>query len=117
MIKWTIINIYLLLLIINNKIIFREIDNSDYNNILTLNKNNVLSSNPFIKLNWVNSNIIKRSYHNNTSLNNKLLIVKKDTNDSVNKISNLEIDNFYKWLVGITNGDGSFYIKKSRIWF
>ena len=48
---------------------------------------------------------------------NKLLIVKKDTNDSVNKISNLEIDNFYKWLVGFTNGDGSFYIKKSRIWF
>lgn len=44
----------------------------------------------------VNSNIIKRSYHNNTSLNNKLVIVQKDTNDSVNKISNLEIDNFYK---------------------
>ena len=117
MIKWTIINIYLLLLTINNKLIFREKDNYDYNNILTLNKNSVLFSNPFIKLNRVNSNIIKRSYHNNTSLNNKLVIVQKDTNDSVNKISNLEIDNFYKWLVGFTDGDGSFYIKNLEYGF
>lgn len=102
MIKWTIINIYLLLIFL---IIKNNNNNNNYNNILKYNKDIDLYSiqSPYIK----NINIIKRGYH--TSLNNKLIIVQKD--NKKNNKNNLEIDNFYKWLVGFTDGDGSFYIK------
>ena len=90
---------------INNNLIFKNNDNNDnYNNILKYRNNKELF---FIKLAhlWcAKLNIIKRGYH--TSLNNKLIIVQNNNNKD-----NLNIDNFYKWLVGFTDGDGSFYIK------
>ena len=72
MIKWTIINIYLLLIFL---IIKNNNNNNNYNNILKYNKDIDLYSiqSPYIK----NINIIKRGYH--TSLNNKLIIVQKDS--------------------------------------
>ncbi|KAM5423652.1 hypothetical protein ACWIJ8_05758 (mitochondrion) [Saccharomyces cerevisiae] len=78
-------------------------NNNNYNNITKYNKDMDLYSiqSPYIK----NMNIIKRGYH--TSLNNKLIIVQKDNKN--NNKNNLEMDNFYKWLVGFT--DGSFYMK------
>ncbi|AJU15925.1 maturase-like protein (mitochondrion) [Saccharomyces cerevisiae YJM1355] len=102
MIKWTMINIYLLLMFL---IIKNNNNNNNYNNITKYNKDMDLYSiqSPYIK----NMNIIKRGYH--TSLNNKLIIVQKD--NKKNNKNNLEMDNFYKWLVGFTDGDGSFYIK------
>nr|AQX36045.1 hypothetical protein [Saccharomyces paradoxus] len=110
MIKWTMINIYLLLMflmIMNNLIFKNNNNNNNYNNITTYNRNMELYSiqSPFMK----NMNIIKRGYH--TSLNNKLIIVQKKNNEDNLKMNNLEMDNFYKWLVGFTDGDGSFYIK------
>nr|AOT85208.1 Orf1p [Saccharomyces mikatae] len=107
MIKWTMVNIYLLLklLMINNNLIFKNNDNNDnYNNITKYRNNKELF---FIKTahTWcAKTNIIKRGYH--TSLNNKLIIVQNNNNKD-----NLNMDNFYKWLVGFTDGDGSFYIK------
>lgn len=82
MIKWAIISIYVLLInkIINNIIIYRKNNNYKFNNILK-------------KLLF--SNIIKRGYHNNSTVNNKLIIAQ-----------NKEL--IYKWLVGFTDGDGSF---------
>nr|YP_009310841.1 Orf1p [Saccharomyces cariocanus]AOT85162.1 Orf1p [Saccharomyces cariocanus] len=109
MIKWTMINMNLLLmfLMIMNNLIFKNNNNNNYNNITTYNRNMELYSiqSPYMK----NMNIIKRGYH--TSLNNKLIIVQKKNNEDNLKMNNLEMENFYKWLVGFTDGDGSFYMK------
>nr|AJG03024.1 hypothetical protein [Saccharomyces paradoxus]AKL82716.1 hypothetical protein [Saccharomyces paradoxus] len=109
MIKWTMINMNLLLmfLMIMNNLIFKNNNNNNYNNITTYNRNMELYSiqSPFMK----NMNIIKRRYH--TSLNNNLIIVQKNNNEDNLKLNNLEINNFHKWLVGFTDGDGSFYMK------
>ena len=94
-------------LIIINNLIFKNNNNNNYNNILKYNRNIELYSiqSPYIK----NINVIKRGYH--TSLNNNLIIVQKNNNEDNLKLNNLEINNFHKWLVGFTDGDGSFYIK------
>nr|AKL82958.1 hypothetical protein [Saccharomyces paradoxus] len=109
MIKWTMINMNLLLmtLMIINNLIFKNNDNNDnYNNITKYRNNKELFSIKTAHTWCAKTNIIKRGYHNNTSLNNKLIIVKNNNNKD-----NLNMDNFYKWLVGFTDGDGSFYIK------
>lgn len=94
-------------LIIIDNLIFKNNNNNNYNNILKYNRNIELYSiqSPYIK----NINVIKRGYH--TSLNNNLIIVQKNNNEDNLKLNNLEINNFHKWLVGFTDGDGSFYIK------
>lgn len=96
-----------MLLIIINNLIFKNNNNNNYNNILKYNRNIKIYSiqSPYIN----NINVIKRRYH--TSLNNNLIIVQKNNNEDNLKLNNLEINNFHKWLVGFTDGDGSFYIK------
>nr|YP_009310801.1 Orf1p [Saccharomyces arboricola]AOT85109.1 Orf1p [Saccharomyces arboricola] len=109
MIKWTMINIYLLLkflMIIINNMIKNNNNNDNYNNITKYRYNRELFSIKSAHTWCAKTKIIKRSYHNNTSLNNKLIIVQKN-----NDKDNLNMNNFYKWLVGFTDGDGSFYMK------
>ncbi|CAD6647785.1 orf437.CDS.1, partial (mitochondrion) [Saccharomyces cerevisiae] len=88
-------------------LIFKNNNNNNYNNITKYNRNMELYSiqSPYIK----NMNVIKRGYH--TSLNNNLIIVQKNNNEDNLKLNNLEMNNFHKWLVGFTDGDGSFYMK------
>nr|AKL83031.1 hypothetical protein [Saccharomyces cerevisiae] len=109
MIKWTMINMNLLLmfLMIINNLILKNNNNNNYNNITKYNRNMELYSiqSPYIK----NMNVIKRGYH--TSLNNNLIIVQKNNNEDNLKLNNLEMNNFHKWLVGFTDGYGSFYMK------